>query len=121
MPFSCLFHIVKSQLLTLTEATETWSPSDVLSGFFDDLLEEIDCHCALGVTLINRLYPVCMKTMAVDIMLLWSAKQSQTTKHTTTSMFDCRYNVLFIKYSFVSFTSDVTGHTPSTKDKRLSS
>ncbi len=34
--------------------------------------------------------------------------------HTTTTMFDCWYDVLFVKCC-VGFTSDVTGHTPSKK------
>ncbi len=43
----------------------------------------------------------------------WSCKAAPD-HHTTTTMFDCRYDVLFMKCC-VGFISDVTGHTPSKK------
>ncbi len=43
----------------------------------------------------------------------WSCKAAPD-HHTTTSMFDCWYDVLFMKCC-VGFTPDVTGHTPSKK------
>ncbi len=43
----------------------------------------------------------------------WSCKAAQD-HHTTTTMFDCWYDVLFMKCC-VEFTPDVTGHTPSKK------
>ncbi len=41
----------------------------------------------------------------------WSCKAAPD-HHTTTTMFDCWYDVLFMKCC-VGFTPDVTGHTPS--------
>ncbi len=41
----------------------------------------------------------------------WSCKAAPN-HHTTTTMFDCWYDVLFMNCC-VDFTSDVTGHTPS--------
>ncbi len=43
----------------------------------------------------------------------WSCKAAPD-HHTTTTMFDYWYDVLFMK-SFVGFTADVTGHEPSKK------
>ncbi len=43
----------------------------------------------------------------------WSCKAAPD-HHTTTTMFDCWYDVLFMKCC-VGFTPDVTGHTPSKK------
>ncbi len=43
----------------------------------------------------------------------WSCKAAPD-HHTTTTIFDCWYDVLFMKY-YVGFMLDVTGHTPSKK------
>ncbi len=43
----------------------------------------------------------------------WSCKAAPD-HHTTTTMFDCLYDVIFMKCC-VGFTPDVTGHTPSKK------
>ncbi len=42
------------------------------------------------------------------------AAQQPRDHHTTTTMFDCWYDVLFMKCC-VGFTPDVTGHAPSKK------